>query len=152
MGLCRVLVYVATGTVLAGALPGPLLIGAAVLLAYLMGLTAVARDETRGRVAGNWPAALLAVPVAYGFGAVQAGVVGVACWIGLAVWIALAVRTLAAPTLAPGTIPTVVGRLIAGIALVDAVLAARHGAPGVALVAAGACLATVAAQRRIAGT
>jgi 4-hydroxybenzoate polyprenyltransferase len=150
MGLCRVLVYVTTGVALAGGLPAPLLAGAAVLLAYLMGLTAVAREETRGRIASNWPAALLAVPLAYGLGAVPTGVIGAACWIALAVWIATAVRRLAAP--APGAIPVVVGRLIAGIALVDAVLAARHGAPAVAGLAVAACLATIAAQRRIAGT
>ena len=48
MGICRALVYVAVGLCLAVPLPTPVLVGAGLLLSYLIGLTYVAKHENFG--------------------------------------------------------------------------------------------------------
>ena len=55
MGICRVLVYVTAGLAVAHELPAALLIGALLLLCYLIGLTYVAKQETLGEVRNLWP-------------------------------------------------------------------------------------------------
>ena len=70
MGLCRIFVYVTAGISFV-VLLGPLLwIGAGLLLAYLIGLTYVAKQENLGRVENMWPLLFLGAPI--GFGIVQA--------------------------------------------------------------------------------
>jgi 4-hydroxybenzoate polyprenyltransferase len=99
MGLCRVGVYLTAGVAVAATVSSGLLLGAGALLAYLVLLTALARNEHRH----------------------------------------------------PG-IPRLIGRLIAGISLLDALLIALAGRFPAALLAAAAFLVTRRMQRRIAGT
>lgn len=70
MGLCRVLVYVTTAATLAGGLPGAVTVGALVLLAYLVLLTAVARHPVLG--ARAWLVAVLIAGIALVDGAAAA--------------------------------------------------------------------------------
>src|SRR5262249_30185280 len=123
--------------------------GALALLAYLIGLSYIAKHEARGSLAGLWPLAFLAVPFVYGSPALAAGAAGVLVYLALPAAVAAALRLLAAG--GPGGIPRAVVTLIAGISLVDAVLIARAGA-GVTLTAALGFPLTLAAQRYVRGT
>jgi 4-hydroxybenzoate polyprenyltransferase len=68
MGLCRVLVYVTTAATLTGSVPAAVLGGGVALLAYLIGLTTVARHPVYG--ARGWLVAGLIAGIALVDGAV----------------------------------------------------------------------------------
>jgi UbiA prenyltransferase family len=150
MGLCRVLIYLVAGVAFAVPPPGILWLAALLLLCYLIGLTYVAKQENLGEVRNLWPLLFLAAPLAYAAAHAPAsptsGVVFAlfAIWVGVALWF-LRRRQ-------PGDVPRAVVSLIAGIALLDAVLIAAAGAPGIAWLAVGGFAATVGLQRLIAGT
>jgi 4-hydroxybenzoate polyprenyltransferase len=150
MGLCRVLVYVTVAYAVARQLSPAVAWGAAALLAYLVGLTYVAKQENLAQVRNLWPLGFLAVPFAYGLPALAQGVVGVVAWLALAAAVARALYLLRST--APRRIPRAVVTLIAGISLVDAVLVARTGAPGPAVVALAAFPVTMALQHLVSGT
>jgi 4-hydroxybenzoate polyprenyltransferase len=67
-----------------------------------------------------------------------------AIWVGVALWF-LRRRQ-------PGDVPRAVVSLIAGIALLDAVLIAAAGAPGVAWLAVAGFAVTLGLQRLVPGT
>jgi UbiA prenyltransferase family len=145
MGLCRALVYVTAG--LAFAVPGPatLYLGALLLLCYLLGLAYLARQQTFGEVRNLWPLLVLAAPVAYGFKIAAGSITGAVLLlifvvsIGAALWLLKRRR--------PGDVPRAEASLIAGISLLDGLLIAGAGAPGVAWLAVGGFLLTLALQR-----
>jgi 4-hydroxybenzoate polyprenyltransferase len=153
MGLCRAALYVVAAAVVGGAsgeaLAGPRLWGAAAaLLAYVAGLTLVASRETRARFGrALWPFVLLLAPLVLPLPGTAAGVALAALH---AAWVAWCLSYLS-PRRGP-RIPLAVTGLIAGIALLDARLAAAAGAGGVALACAGCFALTLALQRRIQGT
>jgi 4-hydroxybenzoate polyprenyltransferase len=150
MGLCRVFVYVAVGLAFAVPPPAILWLGALLLLCYLIGLTYVAKQENLGEVKNLWPLVFLAAPVLYALvaapGSLSSGVLFVlfAGWVGVALWF---LRRRQA-----GDVPRAVVSLIAGIALLDAVLIAAAGAPGIAWLAVGGFVLTLALQRLVPGT
>jgi 4-hydroxybenzoate polyprenyltransferase len=150
MGVCRVLVYVTAGLAVAHELPAPLWVGALLLLCYLIGLTYVAKQETLGEVRNLWPLLLLAAPVVYAVAAapnsVSSFVLGLlfVAWTGVALWF---LRRRQA-----GDVPRAVVSLIAGIALLDAVLIAAAGAPAIAWLAVAGFALTLVLQRYVAGT
>lgn len=150
MGLCRVLVYVTAGWCVAVALPPALLIGAALLLCYLIGLTYVAKQENLGKVENMWPLAFLAAPVVYGASLIPAQPVTVAFWLAFVAWILVALRFVVRRK--PGDIPCAVVSLIAGISLFDAMLVAGTGAPSLAVFAVAGFGLTLALQRYVSGT
>ena len=149
MGACRLLAYVAAGLAAAATLPGALLAAAGVSLCYLIGLTAIAKRETAGRLGALWPLLFLAAPLAYG-ALLADGAVGwlllaaLAAWIGMALWLLRRRR--------PGDIPRAIVSLIAGIALLDAMFLAVAGRPGAVPLACSCFAATLAMQRWISGT
>lgn len=147
MGLCRVLVYVSCALAAGGTTPE--LAGAALaLLTYLIGLTYIAKHEAPGSsFAGTWPLVLLAAPLGYGiaFGRFRVAVAVAAA--ALALLVHFAVQRIRARRIGPA-----VGMLIAGIALVDALFVASFGSGWWWCVPCAACLATLALQRKIAGT
>ena len=150
MGLCRVLVLVGAGLCVTAAPPAPLWTAAALMLCYLIGLTYVAKQENLGKVENLWPLIFLAAPVVYGAGLVAQNP-GVALfwllfcgWMGVALWL-LRRR-------AKGDIPRAVVSLIAGISLLDAMLIAGTGAPGLAVLALLGFAVTLFFQRYISGT
>ncbi|MEM7405109.1 MAG: UbiA family prenyltransferase [Pseudomonadota bacterium] len=126
MGLCRMLVYVVAAWCFTTTLPADVLLGAAIVLSYLIGLTYVAKQENLGAVANMWPLLFLATPLLY---ALYAGLQGALPALGIAVllalWIGVALRFVLRA--GPGDIPRAVVSLIAGISLVDALLIATAG-------------------------
>lgn len=150
MGLCRVLIYVGAGLAVTLALPDALWVGAALLLCYLIGLTYVAKQENLARVENLWPLLFLAAPVAYGAWLAAAQWAVAPFWLLFTAWMLVALWFLRRR--AKGDIPRAVVSLIAGISLLDALLVAGAGSPGLALAALAGFGVTLFVQRWIAGT
>jgi heme O synthase-like polyprenyltransferase len=144
MGLCRVGVYATAGFLVAREVDSALLGGIVALLAYLIGLTHIARAENLARLDHAWPLAFLAVPF-------------VIAWpsngLAVAIYIAFLISTLRALVMVSGRqIKHAVGALIAGISLLDACLAAKACCPRLAIAALAAWAATLVFQRIVPGT
>jgi 4-hydroxybenzoate polyprenyltransferase len=146
MGLCRVGAYTTAALAGGAQLSADLWIGCGLLLAYLIGLSFVARQENLARVTNLWPLAFLAVPLVvlqpYGQGPWV-----FAIYLMFAGWTARCVRLVMR-----GHTRTAVGGLIAGISLLDALFVIRSGQLELAGIACAAFLLTTVLQRRIAGT
>jgi 4-hydroxybenzoate polyprenyltransferase len=147
MAGCRALVYLVAGLAVAGALNAELWGAAAVLLVYVVGLSQVAKAESGG-LAARWPVVAVLAPAAYWAKELPGVEVALliaafAAWAGWALWLVLARRRIGSGVV----------RLIAGIALYDAlvVVAVGGGAAAVAVCLA-AFAATVALQTKIPGT
>jgi 4-hydroxybenzoate polyprenyltransferase len=149
MGTCRVLVYVTAAVAVADRLPPPVLGGALVLFAYLVGLTYVARQETLTEYRNVWPLVLLAAPFAYATPAL-ARPLGAVIYLGFLAWVGYAVSLLLRHERVD--IPRAVVSLIAGIALLDALLIASTGRTGPAVAAVAGFALTLALQRVVHGT
>jgi hypothetical protein len=151
MGVCRMLVYVIAAMCVASRPGAAVVIGAVLVLVYLIGLTYAAKQENLGRVANMWPLAFLAAPVAYGLlTAGDAPLSGIAL-LALAVWTGWCVFLFVRH--GPGDIPRGVVGLIAGISLVDAWLISTTGAPViVAIACVGGFVLTLILQRFVPGT
>ena len=150
MGACRVLVYAVAALVLAGRLPLAVAGGAALVLAWLIGLTFAAKREGLGRVDELWPLALLALPLAAGL---AAAVREPLVWLPLAALAGAA--ALAARRMRRGRgddVRRAVGLMIAAISLVDAVLVARGGDLGWTSLAMLGFVATLVLHRVVRGT
>lgn len=150
MGLCRALIYVGAALCYTVVLPGALWWGSLVLVCYLIGLTYIAKQETLARVENLWPLAFLAVPVLYGAWLIAAAPLVAPFWVLFCAWMALALWLLRRRR--RGDIPRAVVSLIAGISLLDALLIAASGLPGLALAALAGFGVTLFFQRYIAGT
>lgn len=150
MGLCRVLIYVGAGLCVTLALPEGLWIGAALMLCYLIGLTYVAKQENLGKVENLWPLVFLAAPVGYGAWLAAAQFAVAPFWLLFTGWMLVALWFLRRR--AKGDIPRAVVSLIAGIALLDALLIAGTGATTLAVLALAGFGVTLFFQRYISGT
>jgi 4-hydroxybenzoate polyprenyltransferase len=149
MGACRVLVYVTTALAVAGRAGRPVFGGAAVLLAYLIGLTYVAKQENLTEVRNLWPVACLAVPFVYALPSLAGSAVGAAMYLGFLAWVGYAVSLLRRGR--PDIRGAVVS-LIAGISLVDGLLIASTGDAPRALLAVVGFALTLLLQRWVPGT
>jgi len=146
MGLCRAGVYTTAALTVRPELSPMVIAGASVLIAYLIGLTYVARQENLRELGNLWPLAFLAVP----FVIIRPhGTVALALEIALALWVIRCVRLLLGE---PRRIKDCVIGLIAGISLLDALWIATTGHPALALVAVGCFLLTNFLQRFVPGT
>ena len=155
MGLCRVGAYTTAALAAGGPLCRGLLIGCVLLLAYLIGLTFIARVENRkpaGVMPRRWtisdlrPLLFLAVPL-IALQPIGQGPLVFAIYLMFAGWTARCIRlTLRAEMRAA------VSGLIAGISLLDALFVARTGQVEMAGVCCAAFLLTTIFQRKIAGT
>jgi hypothetical protein len=149
MAACRFMVYVVAFVAFAWPPTLSLNIAGIALVVYLVGLTAIAKSEARPTVVGYWPAALCFLPAIYFVTQFETP----APFFALlsAAWVAITIRLVYRQT--DRRIGTAIGRLIAGISLVDAmVLAASGAAPlviGLAILAFGLTLLT---QRYVEGT
>lgn len=150
MGLCRVQVYLTTALALTPALPERVWWGAGLLFIYIIGLSYIARQETLTRLTSLWPQAFLAIPFFYGMQDALQSIIPALIFVGFLMWVLHAVMRLARRT--QSDIREGVSTLIAGIALLDALLIALAGEPWLAAAAAGGCLLTRLAQRVIPGT
>ena len=149
MGICRALVYVTAALVVAPSLGRPVISGALVLLSYLIGLTYVAKQETLGNVRNAWPLLFLAAPLVYAVPAASYGITGAILLGAVLIWILL---SLARVRRSVPDVPGAVIRLIAGIALVDALVIASSGFPRIAWLAALGLPLTLLLQRYVRGT
>jgi hypothetical protein len=150
MGLCRVLIYLAAGLAFAVPPPAILWLAALLLLCYLIGLTYVAKQENLGEVRNLWPLLFLAAPLIYALLHAPASPTGGAIFALFAIWVGTALWFLRRRR--PGDVPRAVVSLIAGIALLDAVLIAAAGAPGIAWLAVAGFVLTLGLQRLVPGT
>jgi 4-hydroxybenzoate polyprenyltransferase len=144
MGLCRVGVYTTAALAAGASLDRALLVGCGALLAYLIGLTYVARQENLRELGNLWPLAFLGIPFVI---ATPHGALATAIYVGFALWTLRALALVAGRQIRPA-----VTSLIAGISLLDALFVARLDRPAMAAVALAAFALTRIAQRRIAGT
>ena len=150
MGLCRVLVYATAAVAVAGRLGAPVVIGATVLLSYLIGLTYVAKQENLAELRNLWPLVFLGAPFVYGIPALQGGGGGAALYLGFLAWVCYGVWLLVRPGRA--NIPRAVVSFIAGISLLDGLLMAGAGAPAAAAWGVGGFGLTLVLQRYVRGT
>jgi len=150
MGVCRLLVYITAGVAISTTLGMSLLLAAAMLLSYLVGLTYTAKREHLNELGSIWPLAALAVPVIYGvFLAVSTSLV----WPFLLLFTACILYALwLLRRRARGDVPRAVVSLIAGISLFDAVILCAAGATALAAVAVAAFALTLAMQKLVSGT
>jgi heme O synthase-like polyprenyltransferase len=147
MGLCRAGLYAMAALSASGALTRPVLLAAAALLLYVIGLTHVARFENASTVARIWPALFVLAPLlllAPEVRTLRVALCAALLWVWIVYGLSLARR-------GGRNIPRAVVSLIAGISLVDAALMAPRGAVAPVL-AVAAFLLTLALQRRIRGT
>jgi 4-hydroxybenzoate polyprenyltransferase len=151
MGACRVLVYAVAGFAAVGTPDPALYCGAAVLLAYLIGLTYVAKQENLGEVKNLWPLVFLAFPFLYALPALGAGALPALLYVAFAAWVAFALTFIVRRD-EKRSVPRTVISLIAGISLLDALLISWAGATGLALLAVLCFAATMAGQRWVRGT
>jgi hypothetical protein len=150
MGVCRILVYLAAGLAFAVPPPAILWLAALLLLCYLIGLTYVAKQENLGEVRNLWPLLFLAAPVIFAAIHAPASPTGGVMFVLFALWVGVALWFLKRRQ--PGDVPLAVVSLIAGIALLDAVLIAAADAPGVAWLAVAGFVLTLGLQRLVPGT
>lgn len=152
MGLCRVLAYLTAGLAITALPTSGLLIAALVALGYLIGLTYTAKQEALNRLGSLLPLAFLAAPVVYGLAGLirQWDPMLFLFLAALVAWIAVALFYL--KRRGKGDVPRAVVSLIAGIALVDALLLASAGFTPGAFVAAVFFLVTLMLQRWVSGT
>jgi 4-hydroxybenzoate polyprenyltransferase len=149
MGITRVLVYVTAFLAFTSDVSWLLVIWAAVMLFYIAGLTSIAKTEHGPSMARYWPVAALfpAVVVAMVDGP---SILTAALSVAFIAWV---IYCLSFVYRKEGkSIGGAIGRLIAGVALLDAlVLASRDETTGVAI--AIACFAlTIFLQRYVRGT
>lgn len=150
MGLCRMLVYFSAAFAATSSPDKLIYIGALILLAYLIGLTYVAKQENLGEVKNLWPVACIAVPGLFG---IYAATTNTLVWPALILFIAWIIFCLYLVTRKnKGDIPKAVVSMIAGIALVDAILITATGSLLALSFAIAAFLLTLYLQRYISGT
>jgi UbiA prenyltransferase family len=147
MGGCRALVYVIAALAVVGSVAWEVWGAAGLLLIYVVGLTAVAKAEATGR-SPAWPAVAVLAPIPY-FIAVSPTLATVLLAVAFGAWTLWTLQRMRADH----RIGPAVGRLIAGVALFDAVAAGSAGGSAAAvLVCVAAFAATIALQTKIAGT
>jgi 4-hydroxybenzoate polyprenyltransferase len=150
MGICRLLVYVTAGLAVAYELPPALVIGALLLLCYLIGLTYVAKQETLGEVRNLWPLLFLGAPLVYAIAIARGSPTAAALSLAFVLWVGVALWFLRRRQ--PGDVPRAVISLIAGISLLDAVLIAGVGNLSIAWLAVLGFVVTLILQRFVPGT
>jgi hypothetical protein len=152
MGACRAGLYTTAALAVSATLGTNVLIAAAALWLYIVGLTHIARFENGSAVDRTWVAAFVLSPLLVSAPAIvqQRNWLAALCFLGLLGW------SLRAMSFAlrggNGQIPRAVVSLIAGASLVDALFIALHGTPFGVLAALGCFLLTLKWQRRIPGT
>jgi len=152
MGLCRALVYLATGAAVSGEIHAALMAGAMALAAHVIGLTYAAKQENLNQVGRLWPLAILVGPLLFALRGISNGwLVTVSCLLLCLADIA-AVRLLARRATSDA-VPCAVSMLIAAICLVDALAVTLYeGGTLLACICAGGYLLTRLFQTAIPGT
>jgi len=144
MGLCRAAVYTTAALLVRDDLCRDVVVGAALLLAYLIGLTFVARQENLMKLTSAWPLAFLAAPFVL---ARPVGLLALVTYVAFGAWVVHALGNVQRRQ-----IRAAVTGLIAGISLLDALMCANAGRDGLALAALAAWALTTLFQRAVPGT
>ncbi len=150
MGLCRVFVYLTAGLCFVVPLGAPVFIGAGLLLAHLIGLTYIAKQENFNRIENLWPLVFLAAPIVYGGVLVLGQPALTPFWLLFTAWVLVALYFVKRRS--PGDISRAVVSLIAGICLLDAVLIASVGEMQLAILAIAGFAMTLVLQKFVSGT
>ena len=150
MSLCRAQVYLATALAVAPEFSQRVWWGVGLLVAYIMGLSYVARQETLARLTNLWPLALLAAPFVYSLPGALGSIGPAVIYMSFVAWIVYAMWRLMRRT--QTDVREGVLSLIAGIALLDALLIALAGNLWLAAMAVGGAFLTRLAHRFIPGT
>lgn len=145
MGLCRAAVYLLAAAGSAGHYP---LLAAALMAAYIAGLTYTAKQENLLEFRNAWPLAVFAVPLTWV--ALQSTAVAAPFLLLFLAWTGYAIRLVLLPCVRD--VRKAVASMIAGISLLDAVLIAEAGQPEIAVLAIASFLLTLALHRSIPGT
>ena len=145
MASTRVLVYVTAFVAFSPALTFALVFWAFVLGLYIVGLTYIAKTETR-TLTGYWPAALLYLPVLIGALALSWASFGLA--LALALWVSYSTSFVYVSR----QVGRAIGQLIAGVSLLDALVILLFGTAGGVIWALLAFALTLFLQRYIRGT
>jgi 4-hydroxybenzoate polyprenyltransferase len=145
MGLCRAGVYATAALSVSGELSSDVLIGGGALVAYLIGLTYIAKQENLRELGNLWPLGFLAGALVAAWPATRSA------W---GAFVTLAARIgLALLDLRERRIKAAVTSLIAGISLLDTMLIANTGTCGeLALIALACFPLTLLLQRYVPGT
>jgi 4-hydroxybenzoate polyprenyltransferase len=150
IAFCRTLVYCVVSVAVAGAVTRAAAVGGGVVASYLTGLSYAAKQEHRNALAAMWPLALLFVPFVYLWPILPRFDPAAGVFLIFLLWVIFAVRLLRR---GGRSIPLAVVRLLAGIALLDALLMLRVGAPpGVVALAIIGFTVTRALQRWVPAT
>ena len=145
MALCRVMVYLVSASIVGAALSFDVLLGAATLGGYLIGLTYIAKQENLNEVKNLWPLLFLGMPVIHFFRGAH-----LILFMALVAWVLWTLSYLIAR---PRSVPKTVVGLIAGICLLDAtIISAATNDLSSAWLAVAAFFLTVVFQRFIQGT
>jgi hypothetical protein len=151
MGLCRVGVYLVAGFATTGAPTVELYVGAALLLGHLIGLTYIAKHETRGKLLRLWPILFFAPSLAWGVYLPTPWLVVGALYFAYTLGAGIA-PALGWGTHGKGSPGKAVPSLIAGISLLDAMFVSESRN----YIAVAFCLAAFALtrfwQRHVPGT
>ena len=150
MSLCRAQVYLTTALAVAPELSQQIWWGAGLLVAYVIGLSYVARQETLVRLTNLWPLALLAAPFVYGLPGALRSMGSAVIYMSFVAWVVYAVWRLMKRT--QTDIREGVSVLIAGIALLDALLISLAGDLRLAAMAVSGAILTRLAHRFVPGT
>lgn len=150
MGLCRVFVYLTAAVCFIVPPTMPVFIGAGLLLAYLIGLTYIAKQENLGKVENLWPLLFLGAPIIYGGYLALAQITLAPFWLLFTAWVFVALYFL--KRRGPGDIPRAVVSLIAGMCLLDAILIASVGQIELAIIAICGFALTLFLQKFVSGT
>jgi len=150
MGVCRMLVYITAGLCFLVPPPAWLLLAALLLFSYLIGLTAIARNEASNGTEGLWPLLFLAPPLIYGLTFASSSATTAITFLALLVVIGLAMWMVRRRL--PGDIGVAVSVLIAGICVLDAMFLASAGETVLAWWALAGFGLTLILQRFIPGT
>jgi hypothetical protein len=149
MALNRVLVYVTSALALSASLNSQLGWGCFVLFCYLVGLTYAAKQENLSEPRGMWPLLLMQLPL-LGYALAHPGLLTLISFALLSAWVAICLVFLLHPR--RRNIKRAVGYLIAGICLLDAMLAASQSLPLLTALCVVGFAATLLSQRYVPGT
>jgi len=150
MGACRALVYFTAASVVSDHLALVVLGAAGLLMLYVVGLTYTARQEHLNQWTSAWPLLGLFAPIAYGAYLSWNTPLAVIPLLLLVASVGYSIWRLRRRE--PGDIGVAVVTLIAGIALIDAILLFAHGFPALGIIAISFWLLTLALQNWVSGT
>jgi 4-hydroxybenzoate polyprenyltransferase len=129
--LARVLVWFLAALATAHTLAGPVIAAALAVASYVGGIAVLARQDLRADLTSAWPVALLAVPFLYAMPAREGSFLASTLYMALLAWVVWGIVLLGVRR--HGTARRGIERLVAAIALFDALLVARAGQDRVAL-------------------